>query len=361
MSFREESQQKNIGIGLDITGFCNNSCIQCYYASDYSSTKFLSLDQIKTIIRKTADKFSELYLLGGEPTLHPQLPEIIEFGSQRMNLVILVTNGLKLSDPDYCQSIAFPGLVLSMHRWAIENKAEFLVDKLSRKPGVFAQTGKAWENIERFWQGKICVQVNLLRPLVEAGHVMAVFRWAREKGYKPIIEMIKANQKFERGNNFDLSVQEVQKLYREMQDYDRRYYPEYSPEFLSPPVYGYPCTLMETSLHITVEGEIVLCVGNNTISYGNAFEGGIELALASPLRQAIQDYRNWIVGPCRDCYYFDHCHGGCRGNAKWQTGCPRASDPYCWHHAPGLSLKDMVPKTCQDCLLENHPGCGIKV
>jgi radical SAM protein with 4Fe4S-binding SPASM domain len=190
---------------------------------------------------------------------------------------------------------------------------------------------------------------------------MDVFKWARERGYEPVIEMTKVSSNFERGNKLDLSPEEIRVVYQEMYDYDREKYPIKTPIVVVPPVYGHPCTLMETSLHITIDGRMILCVGNETISYGNIFTDGLEQALNSPLRRAIQDYRNWIVGPCRDCPYFDYCHGGCRGNAKEETGCPRASNPYCWHHPAGVTIKDMVPKTCKGCLLENNPGCSIKV
>jgi len=360
-SFREKSAEENIGIGLDITNGCNLGCVHCYYRKNPSALRFLSFEQFKTIVRMAEGRFSELYLLGGEPTLHPLLSKIVEFSLGKMNSIMLVTNGLRLTDKKYCQKIASPRFDISMHRRAIDNQARELVDRLSGRPGAFAKNQLAWENVELYWQGKICVQVNLLRPLVEAGHVMDVFKWAREKGYEPVIEMVKASSNFERNDKLDLSPEEVRAVYQRMYDYDRKNYPSKTPMVVVPPVYGHPCTLMETSLHIAIDGRIVLCVGNETISYGNVFEDGIEQALNSPLRLAIQDYRNWIVGPCRACPHFDYCHGGCRGNAKWETGCPRASNPYCWHHSPNLILKDMVPETCKGCLLEDNPGCSIKV
>jgi len=265
---------------------------------------FPSFDQFKRIVESAAGKFSELYLLGGEPTLHPHLAEIAEFGLERMSSVMLVTNGLRLADSVFCRRLVLPRFDISMHRRAVDNRGQNLVDKLSDRIGTFSRSQQAWENVEKYWQGRVCVQVNLLRPLVEAGHVMDVFKWARGKGYEPVIEMVKASNNFERGNDLDLTPEEVRGVYQAMRDYDDKYYPAKTPSVVVPPVYGHPCTLMETSLHITIDGRIILCVGNETISYGSIFEDGIERALSSPLRLAVQDYRNWIVGPVPRLFAF---------------------------------------------------------
>ncbi len=358
--FRGIGREKNIGVGIDITDGCNMSCRHCYYHRQQVPLRHLPLEQLKKIISSAAEEFSELYLLGGEPTLHPELAQIVDYGLERMNMVMLVTNGLRLADEAFCTAIARPRFAISMHCRAIYSRHAALIDELQGYRGAFFSAQKAWRNIARHWRGRVHVQINLLKPLADNGCIMDVFKWARQNGYEPIVEMVKANDNFKRGSNLDLSPSEVRQIYQEMQDYDKAHYPERMPDIVMPPVYGQPCTLMESGVHITIDGQMILCVGNETVAYGNALTDSIAKIVDAPLRLAIQDYRNWIVGPCTQCPHFDVCHGGCRGNAKWETGCPRASNPYCWHHPKHLTLKDMVPNTCHGCILENHPGCGIK-
>jgi radical SAM protein with 4Fe4S-binding SPASM domain len=362
--FREECGSNgsgNVGVGADIVGLCNLHCVQCYNCGP-PTEKIMPFATVRKIIDAASRNFSEFYVLGGEPTLHPELPEILKLACAKMKKVYLVTNGLALANAEYCRSLCCgKNLTISMHRRAIRPEAEELVDQLSGRKGAFRDNAAAWENIAQHWLGKICAQINLLRPLVELGHAFDVFSWARKNHFEPVMEMVKEGTNFYRGNNLDLAPEEIISFYNRLREFDLRFFPEKCPQQIVPPVYGNPCTLMETSLHVNVAGEVVLCVGNASISYGSVNENGIDQALSSPLRQAIRNYREWIVGPCRICAHFDHCHGGCRGNAKSETGCPRASDPYCWRHSKNLKMRDMVPETCRGCLLENHPGCAIKV
>lgn len=364
MPFRETGffGKPEIGIGIDIIGKCNLRCRQCFFEKDPSTRKMMSFEQVKFIIEATADKFSELYILGGEPTLHPQLPQILSLGLEHMPVVILVTNGLKLAKKDYCQKIALPRLQISTHRQAINSSARETVDYLVQRKGIFELTNMAWKNIEKYWQGIVCVQLNLLKPLVDGGHVMDVFQWARSKNYEPIMELTKPGPIFERGHKLDVPVQRVQELYNKMLEYDRKYYPHLSEQIpaIVPPSYGHNCTLVETGVHVRVDGTVIPCVAHTTLPLGNIFKDNIETMLASKIRLAIKDYQNWIVGPCRQCRHFEYCHGGCRGEAFWDTGCPRASDSYCWHFPKGISLQDLTLVSCAGCILENHPGCKIK-
>jgi radical SAM protein with 4Fe4S-binding SPASM domain len=317
---------------------------------------------MKKIVKKVSGKFSEMYILGGEPTLHPELQEVLKLGLDNFRIVILVTNGLRLADKEYCKRIALPRLSISMHRRAISQKARRLVNKLSQNEKYFSLSNRAWTNVEDFWQGDVNVQLNLLKPLIKDGHAMDVFKWARSKVYEPIMELTKPGPIFERGHRLDVPSEEIRKLFEEMQDYDKKHYPQLMADVLVPPSYGHSCTMVETGIHVYVDGTIVPCVAHTGISLGNILSDEINMdeIINSPIRQAIKNYQDWIVGPCRKCEHFEYCHGGCRGEAFWDTGCPRASDPYCWHVPKKMTLKEIVPISCEGCLLEKHPGCGIK-
>lgn len=362
-TFREK--EGHGGVGIDLVDGCNIRCQQCFYQKGSSPFRMLTFNQAKTIIQKTqkTGMFKEFYILGGEPTLHPQLPEIIRFAQSRFGTVILVTNGILLANKEYCRKIARPKLTISMHRRAIKPEARGLVNELAQSKGAFDLYEKAWENVGKYWQGEVCVQLNLLRPLVTGGHALDVFKWAREQGYEPIMELTKPGPIFERGHALDVPIKEIEELYAKMRTYDRQYHPgkEASMEVVVPPAYGHNCTLVETGIHVQVDGTVVPCVAHAGFPLGNIFQDDLEDMLNSDIRLAIKDYANWIVGPCRRCVHFEYCHGGCRGEALWDTGCPRASDPYCWHIPKGLTLRDMVPENCNGCLLKGNLGCKIKV
>lgn len=368
MPFRERRYKGRLfqGIGIDIIGSCNISCAHCYYVMSKNTQQMLSLKQLMFIMEKAAPFFGEIYLLGGEPTLHPRIVEIIHYAAKRFYNVILVTNGVKLADPKFCQELARHNVSLAMHLRAIHPRHAKLVDQLAGNKGTFLSQKKAWQNVIKYWPEKADknVQVNLLRPLIDQGCIMEVFRFARKHGFTPIVEMTKSSEYFFRGNPLDPTISEIEKLFHQLRNYDRKYYghkKQYLAHILSPPSYNHTCTLVETGIHVTVNGSVLPCVGHQGIELGNIFSTDMSELCFHPVLKAIRNYQEWIVGPCRECKYFSKCHGGCRGEAFFATGCPRSSDQYCFNIPKSVSLRDMVPTSCRGCILEGYGNCFLKI
>jgi radical SAM protein with 4Fe4S-binding SPASM domain len=364
MPFREnKTSGPNIGIGLDLVDGCNLACAQCFYQKSVGHHRIMSTVQVKHIIDQAVEaQFTELYLLGGEPTMHPDLKPLLEYADGKFKVIIIVTNGVKFASEKYCQSIALPGVGISMHRWAIQDTPENskIVDDLAQMPGTFRRSQKAWANIGRLWpkENMVCVQLNVLKPLIDSGLAFEVFKWARSQGYEPIIELTKPGPIFERGHRLDVSPAEVLAFYEQLRAYDEQYYPHLASKVHTPPSYGHNCTMTETGLHVTISGEVIPCVGQPVIILGNIFTQPLTEIIQHPLREMIRDHQTWLIGPCRDCEHFDYCHSGCRGEAFWDTGCPRASDPYCWHQKPFQNLHEMIQTACPTCPLKGTPNCN---
>jgi MoaA/NifB/PqqE/SkfB family radical SAM enzyme len=90
---------------VEVTTRCNLDCPVCYRNKDQvKDTPFEALE-------KVAAKYSRkiISLCGGEPTVREDLPAIIRLFS-RKNRVFLVTNGLRLAEKDYLDSLKKQGL-----------------------------------------------------------------------------------------------------------------------------------------------------------------------------------------------------------------------------------------------------------
>jgi MoaA/NifB/PqqE/SkfB family radical SAM enzyme len=98
-------------INLYITQRCNSFCKLCFMnSSPIVSKKFdLSLNEIRSIIKKIG-KRKRIVLMGGEPTVREDLPEIIKLIKKSGNYPILYTNGLKLNDIKYVRLLKGAGL-----------------------------------------------------------------------------------------------------------------------------------------------------------------------------------------------------------------------------------------------------------
>lgn len=103
-------QQKVYLPVIPITSACNLDCPICYTINRNENPHMLSREDMARIILQLKTDHGELDIInftGGEPTMHPQLPEFLhmcrEAGIRRLTIS---TNGLKLADEAYVRRLA---------------------------------------------------------------------------------------------------------------------------------------------------------------------------------------------------------------------------------------------------------------
>jgi radical SAM protein with 4Fe4S-binding SPASM domain len=81
---------------LYITEQCQLRCKHCYMGSRLERESVMSLDMIDDVLRLLQTLYGQykVYLLGGEPTLHPQFEDVIRICRQRGFKVVVTSNGL---------------------------------------------------------------------------------------------------------------------------------------------------------------------------------------------------------------------------------------------------------------------------
>jgi len=114
MNYYELNPEENTfsNIVIDLTHRCNMECANCYIPNrdipDLDKTKlydFLSKLPNRTYVR----------LIGAEPTMRDDLPEIISMVKKLGHRPSLTTNGLKLARPEYVKKLKDAGLRLLLH------------------------------------------------------------------------------------------------------------------------------------------------------------------------------------------------------------------------------------------------------
>ena len=95
---------------VPITSSCNLDCPICYTINKNEGAHRTTKDDLRRILDHLAADHDELDIInftGGEPTLHPELPEFLEMcrdaGVKRLTIS---TNGLKLLDEAYVRKLA---------------------------------------------------------------------------------------------------------------------------------------------------------------------------------------------------------------------------------------------------------------
>lgn len=93
---------------LTINRSCNLRCEWCYaQESHYQQTENMDFELAKKLIDiSIGNNISHFIIIGGEPTIHPQLFEILNYIEENKSEATIVTNGVRLSDIKFCEQLA---------------------------------------------------------------------------------------------------------------------------------------------------------------------------------------------------------------------------------------------------------------
>ncbi|MFW6226263.1 MAG: radical SAM protein [bacterium] len=83
-------------MNLIVTSICNKDCSFCF-AKDKNIDKGLSIQEIKSLVEKASPE-THIKILGGEPTLHKDFPEIMDYLLTIPNPIVLISNFLIYKD-----------------------------------------------------------------------------------------------------------------------------------------------------------------------------------------------------------------------------------------------------------------------
>lgn len=95
-SIWEEGTAKPVNtLQLFITNRCNLRCRACFYAGSLGRED-MKMEQYKEHVLQYAPQIGKVILLGGEPTLHPDLEQMIYFNKSQGLRTTLYTNGARI-------------------------------------------------------------------------------------------------------------------------------------------------------------------------------------------------------------------------------------------------------------------------
>lgn len=133
---------------MDVGHICDLDCVFCYHRyEERSKRRFLSKEEIMMRLKRDKEQF-ELEITdftGGEPTLHPEIIEIVKYGAKIGNRVCIITHGLwkNLKKIDAMIDNGLYEFLISIH--GIEDDH----DRLVQKKGAFKQIMKSIEHLEK--------------------------------------------------------------------------------------------------------------------------------------------------------------------------------------------------------------------
>ncbi len=362
--FRETTTENNNyqGFGIEIVpaGKCQLRCTNCYKGANASAKGDIPTEEVKDYIRQAYDAgFTEVPLLGGEPTLHRDIFQIMEFVREQSMKIILVTNAMIFANKKKAKQLE--GLEATVVAHGYFPGGESVIDAHARRKGYGNKLRKAIKNLKEVSDVELVMEMSLTEEFFE--HAFDFFVHCREEGIIPFIEMSRLSD--DRQITSSISPEKILALFRSFQEYDQVHFPNLSPDAVFPPYYGDSCTMSQTGVHVknfgnSDYGKVFSCCAQK-VSHGNLRKQPLAKILQSPTFAVYQDQEKYIVGPCAECKIYDLCQGGCRGQALLKFGCPRASDPTCGHISKDVrkNVLKMAPSSCKGCPLEHDPHCNL--
>lgn len=90
-------------IQIFITNKCNKKCPECFYQDYMEDRQHMSGDQYSEIINLYKKDINKVILLGGEPTMHPQLRDFVRYNYYNNLKTTVYTNGWDTSKLQDCE------------------------------------------------------------------------------------------------------------------------------------------------------------------------------------------------------------------------------------------------------------------
>lgn len=165
-------------IDLSIGETCNNNCTFCINPTE-SWAPLAETDRLLRVIEDTAAKgYKRLGFLGGEPTLHPELPRLIRHAyAHGYDEVMLVTNGRRLADPALAKAVHDAGIRRAL--FMLLSHQDAVHDGITRKPGSLQHALRGAAQAQAAG-----IEVNANVPICRSnvGHLTETVAFLRERG-----------------------------------------------------------------------------------------------------------------------------------------------------------------------------------
>jgi radical SAM protein with 4Fe4S-binding SPASM domain len=298
---------------LALTYRCNNNCSHCYNARSRRYPE-MPVKAWKEVIDKVWDlRIPHIVFTGGEPTLYNGLADLVAHAEDQGLITGLNTNGRKLGDKSYLNSLIEAGLdhvqiTLESHDPLIHNRmvaaegawtetVTGLKNVLDSRLYVMTNTTLLTHNKDSLQQtlaflGELGVPTVGLNALIYAGKGKQVGTGLREEELPPLLEDAR-----------NISQSNGQRLIW----YTPTQYCHFNPLQLDLGVKG--CTAALYNMCIEPNGDVIPCQSYYH-SLGNFIQNPWDEIWEHPLALSLRDRTN-IPEDCKNCDYLPECGGGC--------------------------------------------------
>ena len=311
------SQELSAPIRMDLalTFRCQNKCLHCY-AGGPRETPELSTSEWKQIITKLKELgIFVMTFTGGEPTLREDLPELLAFAQNIGVVTGLITNGRRLRDNAYLQSLVRTGL--DFVQVTLESHVPEINDQITSTAGSWQETV---DGIKATIPTPIYVTTNTTLCELNVEHFLDTIQFIYDLGVRAFgcNSLIYSGKGPEVSSEFSVPVDELQELLQRILVKSRALemkfnwftptqYCELNPLALGLGVKS--CSACRTNMCVGPQGDVFPCQSYFE-SLGNMLRDDWQSIWNHPLCQEIRSH-GYAPEKCKDCGEFNICGAGC--------------------------------------------------
>lgn len=165
---------------LPLWNKCNNRCLMCSNPPDYSQSGGYRVEDLLQRIGKINPKEGEVYLTGGEPTLHPDFLKLLSILRKKCPeaKIVLDTNGRMFCYLDFLKKTLDNGKMEFQVSLCGHNKVLF--EKITRAKGSFEQTVEGIKNILALKSNNNEVEVRVVIHRLTLPHLDKIYSFVRK-------------------------------------------------------------------------------------------------------------------------------------------------------------------------------------
>lgn len=298
---------------LALTYRCNNDCNHCYNARSRNFPE-MSITEWKKVIDQVWDlRIPHIVFTGGEPTLYSGLDELVAYAENKGLITGLNTNGRKLADNSFLQSLIDAGL--DHVQITIESHDPAIHDQMVRAHGAWNDTINGLKNVI---DSKLYIMTNTTLLKDNSPGIKDTLHFLADLGVPTVgLNALIYSGKGKRvGTGLNESeLPSLLEIAREITDsegqrliwYTPTQYCHFNPIQLNLGIKG--CTAALYNMCVEPNGDVIPCQSYYE-SLGNLLTQPWKNIWEHPLALELRNRTNVPEG-CKTCDFLQECGGGC--------------------------------------------------
>ncbi|NCN51924.1 radical SAM protein [archaeon] len=325
---------------IEITGKCNLKCKYCYNSrfNQLDEVKNqLTLEEIKKIIKEAFEiGIKEVYLIGGEPFMHPNIFEIMDYIHSFNGKISISSNGTLLNER----------IIEKMKKYDIKTFAISLDGKKSHDEVRINSNHKQIINAIKLIRENLTKNVDVITivnnyskdELLELYQILKELKireWALNHMFSE--GRFKENKNELEIKNYleivEIYIKLLKEYFHDKKPFKLSIHNVYNSEILTEgydsfDISSHPCEYyFLDSICMKPSGDVVLCPNNNNFKVNIREFDSLPNAMKNFNDNSYFKINCEKLEDCKNCRYLHLCGGGCRSEAKRKFGYYLFPDP----------------------------------